>query len=714
MIFPKLALVGILSAVSVAGFDGAFEGSRRAQQSTSNEKKHLYHVNSYRPPRVWKEKKAKSSLLRAQHNSTKTNELVEGSIATGRRELTDVRPECLIFEPPNFINICEEEEASNTTDAPVQYSSPVAAPVVTPTIISPAAAPVVDIVEPTLVSETPPVVESKVVGGEPAEATRYPWYVSLVTGDSRNFHSCGGMLISPNLVLTAAHCLAVGPEYALVGRYNQTNDDYQRIEIEMFYPNPSFNVEERTFDQAIIKLASPVTDVTPLSVNLDPTIPSPETTDMKIVGLGRLEYQGARPDLLQVADMAFISNEDCAKDYRDLPGEEITDDMICIDDRDSSQCSGDSGGPYLIPGDGPDTDLVVGIVSWGVDCGDRKYPNVGSRTSAGEFIREAICALEDSPLDEWDCPQGFNNLPGDSATAVLVKISIYHDLCSEEISWELTNSDGTVLVYVPTGSYDQVDLSEEILMLEPGETYTFVIKDKIAADGIIGVSFPMFEVVLLENDSIRVNLGQGLGDFDEESQLQFTVPFPDDYPDPPAPEPTQVPVEDPMDVSINIKFDKWHEEIHWKITTENDDEIFGRPAGYYRSGDSVTEHVLLGANQTYNFYIFDYFGDGIARDDGIVYSVYLEDPIILLAFGDGLFVDERSHTFTLPAAEVEEPTDPPAPACESLFNSCSNPFDCCSNRCVMGVCRSLPRAAAKGRLSGTRSVGGAATRVRGQ
>ncbi|MGH8187295.1 MAG: trypsin-like serine protease, partial [Steroidobacteraceae bacterium] len=50
--------------------------------------------------------------------------------------------------------------------------------------------------------------ESRVVNGEPAADGQFPWMVALLVEDSfgNRFQFCGGSLIAPNRVLTAAHC----------------------------------------------------------------------------------------------------------------------------------------------------------------------------------------------------------------------------------------------------------------------------------------------------------------------------------------------------------------------------------------------------------------------------------------------------------------------------------------------------------------------------
>lgn len=49
--------------------------------------------------------------------------------------------------------------------------------------------------------------------------------------------------------------------------------------------------------------------------------------------------------------------------------------MFCASGGDKDACQGDSGGPLM------QDNILIGIVSWGVECGDPKYPGVYSKLS---------------------------------------------------------------------------------------------------------------------------------------------------------------------------------------------------------------------------------------------------------------------------------------------------------------------------------------------
>ena len=63
----------------------------------------------------------------------------------------------------------------------------------------------------------------KIVGGAEATAFDRPWMASLQT--SEGIHFCGGSLIAPNLVLTAAHCVGGGVDVVALGRHNILTGD---------------------------------------------------------------------------------------------------------------------------------------------------------------------------------------------------------------------------------------------------------------------------------------------------------------------------------------------------------------------------------------------------------------------------------------------------------------------------------------------------------
>ena len=87
-------------------------------------------------------------------------------------------------------------------------------------------------------------------------------------------------------------------------------------------------------------------------------------TMLTISGWGTLTYEGSFPNILQVAEIPFVSDDVCNAYY----GGGISEDMICAGMPGVDTCQGDSGGPMTAVN--PETGKVelVGIVSFGYGC----------------------------------------------------------------------------------------------------------------------------------------------------------------------------------------------------------------------------------------------------------------------------------------------------------------------------------------------------------
>lgn len=116
--------------------------------------------------------------------------------------------------------------------------------------------------------------EGYVVNGNDAPAGSYPWFVHYGSG------ICGGSLISPNVVLTAAHCVSNGaPATVRIGATTQSDGTTVNVRCANRHPNYDNFVNN---DLAVLKLSESV-DTTPVPLNSDTTTPSGSDT-MTVIG----------------------------------------------------------------------------------------------------------------------------------------------------------------------------------------------------------------------------------------------------------------------------------------------------------------------------------------------------------------------------------------------------------------------------------------------
>ncbi|KAL7493437.1 hypothetical protein ACHAWT_002557 [Skeletonema menzelii] len=264
----------------------------------------------------------------------------------------------------------------------------------------------------------------KIIGGSEATEDRYSYTVSL---NDKWGHFCGGSMIAPDVVLSAAHCQ--GGQYEItVGRHGLEDGDGESIEVATEIPHPNYDDATTDNDFMLLILKDSVTvDVKMVQVNSDINVPEVGAA-VQVMGWGDTDIteEVEMPIYLQEVEVNVVSNEECnASDgpygtYEESGG--ITDNMLCAREEGGGEdsCQGDSGGPLVIKGADPNgaDDVQVGVVSWGYGCAMAEYPGVYARVSSQyKWIRTTVC--QNSKSDHgFNCDDIETDLPEDAAAFV--------------------------------------------------------------------------------------------------------------------------------------------------------------------------------------------------------------------------------------------------------------------------------------------------------
>ncbi|XP_067399707.1 trypsin I-P38-like [Emydura macquarii macquarii] len=225
--------------------------------------------------------------------------------------------------------------------------------------------------------------DDKIVGDCTCPKNSVPYQASLNIG----YHFCGGALIHPQWVISAAHCYQRSIQVRL-GEYNLAVNEgtEQYINSAKVICHPSYNSWLLDNDIMLIKLASAAT----LNSYVN-TIPLPSScvtpgTECLISGWGNTLSSGTNyPDLLQCLKATVLSSSECSNAY---PGQ-ITNNVICIGYPEGGKdcCPGDSGSPVVCNGE------LQGIVSWGIGCAQKDYPRVYTKVcNYVSWIQSTIAA----------------------------------------------------------------------------------------------------------------------------------------------------------------------------------------------------------------------------------------------------------------------------------------------------------------------------------
>ena len=304
-----------------------------------------------------------------------------------------------------------------------------------------------------------PQIHPIVGGDEVPDETKYPFMVSVYSDanlDGLFQPVCGGALVAPRWIVTAAHCgfnsdtlsqVSSNSLAVLLGEHNLLEDDGTLLPVENVILHPDYDPETDNNDIALLQLSRPFFG-TPIEI---PAANSfiPELNDDGIVmGWGATVEKGSLSFILRETTLGIVDDFTC---YRTYPSSYDSTTGFCAGgsiDGGKDSCQGYSGGPLVVNRNG--TFVLAGIVSYGSGCGRAGVAGVYTRvTSYVAWLQSYVEGLNIFTGDRTDVSPVVSHLTSDNSLQGFVEkggAALFSVDSSLQLS--LTSDSGDADLYV--------------------------------------------------------------------------------------------------------------------------------------------------------------------------------------------------------------------------------------------------------------------------